>query len=158
MLFMKAQSFTPWQLAKRTIRLSLFLAEALFELCVARFTVSFVPFQVYKQGLGKHMHTTSYQGFQSEQALAKRLSWAVLKMARYTPFKSNCMVQAMAAKRMFKKRSIATTLYIGVGKGQEATLQKLNHAWLRSGSLIVTGNLKDLESYAVIGTYAEELS
>ncbi len=102
------------------------------------------------------MHTTSRQGVQPEQALAKRLGWAVVKMATYTPFKSNCMVQALAAKQMCKKRGIATTLYIGVGKNQEATPQKLNHAWLRSGSFIITGNLKGLADYAVIGTYAEE--
>jgi hypothetical protein len=153
---MKTRTLTPWQLLKRYLRLSLFLAEAFFELCIARFKVSFVPFQTYKKELGKHMHTTSHQGFQSEQALTKRLSWAIQKTARYTPFKSNCMVQAMAAKRMCKKRGIATTFYIGVGKDQAVEGQKLNHAWLRSGSMIVTGNLKDLEDYAVIGTYAED--
>jgi Transglutaminase-like superfamily len=153
--YVKVHSLTPWQLAKRYLRLSLFLAEAFFELCVARFKVSFVPFQVYKRGLGEHMHTTSHQGFQSEHLFAKQFKWAIQKMAGVTPFKSNCMVQAVAAKAVFKKRGLATTLYIGVAKGQEAQ-QKLNHAWLRSGSLIVTGNLKDLESYAVIGTYAED--
>jgi hypothetical protein len=150
-------ALTPWQRAKRYVRLSLFLAEAFFELCVARFKVSFVPFQTYKKELGHHMHVTSEHTVLAQQALAKRLSWAVQKTARYTPFKSNCMVQALAAKRMCKKRGLATTLYIGVGRDRGSSQpQKSNHAWLRSGSFIVTGKLKDLASYAIIGTYADE--
>ena len=149
-----AKAISSFKRFKRAVRLGLYLTEAFIELCLARLTVWFIPFKVFKRGLGKHMHLSAEQHYKSEQAVAKKLSWAIQTVARYTPFKSNCMVQALAAKRMFRKRKFATTLYIGVGKDQGNN--KLNHAWLRSGPIIVTGNLRDLDSYAIIGTYAEE--
>lgn len=152
---MKVWTLAPRYFSKRYLRLALLLAESLFEVCLARFKVAFVPFRVYKQGLGQHMHTSPQQQSQQANGVAKQIKWAIAKSVRYLPFHSSCMVQAMAAKAMLKKRALATTFYIGVANDQ--TRQgKLNHAWLRSGALIVTGYQKDLDSYAIIGTYAEK--
>ena len=145
-----------WRYSKRAIRFSPFLLEAFCELCIARFKVWFVPFRRYKKELGKHMHTSPEQVAETDMRLSKRLGWAVRKAAKLTPFRSTCLVQAMAAKRMLNKRGISSTLYIGLAKDERAAKAISNHAWLRAGSDIITGYLNGLANYAVIGTYAEE--
>ncbi|MEG0711156.1 MAG: lasso peptide biosynthesis B2 protein, partial [Niameybacter sp.] len=55
-----------------------------------------------------------------------------------TPWESKCLVQAMVAQYLLKRRRIATTLYLGVAKGSEGELKA--HAWLRCGQMIVTGD------------------
>ena len=48
-----------------------------------------------------------------------------------------CLVQATVAQYLLKKRGIATTLYLGVCKGEDGEMKA--HAWLRYGQWLVTG-------------------
>jgi hypothetical protein len=68
----------------------------------------------------------------------------------YTPWNSNCLVQTIAAKLILQRRGVSSTLYLGVAPDTHEALQA--HAWLRSGSIILTG-APGHRRYTVIATF-----
>lgn len=73
-----------------------------------------------------------------EKALKiRQVQQATAAMSKYTPWESMCLVQALAAKKYLQGMGIESTLYLGTAKQAEGSLQA--HAWLRSGSVYVTG-------------------
>ena len=83
----------------------------------------------------------------------QRISWAVVTMSHHLPWECKCLVQAIAGKKMLQRRRIGSTLYLGVAKEGENAL--VAHAWLRSGSMILTG-ARGRDRFAVVSTFAEE--
>ena len=111
--------------------------EAFFWLAFARFQTKFFPFRKIAPGLGTLSVGTPITPGRTQLALAKQVGQAVRRMAKYTPWQSKCLAQAMAAKRMLKHRGIPTTLYLGLGKDEEQQITA--HAWLKYGDLVITG-------------------
>ena len=64
------------------------------------------------------------------------------------PWRSDCLLQAMAAARWLDRIERAYNLNIGVRKNAAGGLEA--HAWLTSGDLVVTGNLPDLKAFSPI--------
>ena len=115
------------------------LLEAFTLLAVARLLVLTVPFKWLASSIGKHMSESGENVDPSELQRARMVGQAVRSAANYTPWKSVCFPQAVAAQWMLKRRHIPATLYLGLSKN-EALPQKLAaHAWLRCGGVILTG-------------------
>jgi hypothetical protein len=87
-----------------------------------------------------------------QQAAVERVSWAVQTMSGCTPWESNCLAQAIAAKRMLQQFEIPSTLYLGVARKDSEELEA--HAWLRSGTVVVTG-ARERVRFTVVSTFAE---
>lgn len=69
------------------------------------------------------------------------IKWSVSVMSKYTPWKSNCFAQALAAHKMLVRLGIPSTLYFGLAK-EEGDMAA--HAWLMYKDIVVTGeNEKD---------------
>jgi hypothetical protein len=112
------------------------LLEALFWLGLARGAVLLFPFRFIAPYLGKLNHETPQVCSVSQQAIAQHIAWLILMISRYTPWRSNCLAQALAAKMMLQRRGICSTLYLGL---KRSTNKLEAHAWLRLGEQIVTG-------------------
>ena len=69
-----------------------------------------------------------------------------LRVAQIVPWRSDCLVQALAAQHRLAARRIASEIVIGVDKTDTDGFS--SHAWLRYGNHIVTGGVVD--RYAVI--------
>jgi hypothetical protein len=67
----------------------------------------------------------------------ERVGWAVQTAARLVPWRSDCLVQAIAAQRWLGRERRPTQLVIGVHKDAAGRFEA--HAWLRCGSVTVTG-------------------
>ncbi len=119
------------------------LMEALAWLCGARLLLLLVPFRWLAPRLGQAMSESPAQITESERKLALRVSWAVQAVARNLPLGFVCLSQAIAAKWMLQRRRLATTLYLGVARPEQATLTA--HAWLRAGDKILTGREASLQ-------------
>lgn len=76
-------------------------------------------------------------------AFIERVSYAVSAMGLRVPWRSDCLVQALAARRWLARASISSDVCIGVRKNEEGFQA---HAWLKVGERIVTGG--DTSSYA----------
>lgn len=128
------------------------LLEALFWLVVARLAVLIVPFRHIALLLGDHMAMSPTESSSEQAARSRQVGWAVRAVAYRTPWDSNCLAQAIAAKMMLRRRGIASTLYLGVAKDEDKDLAA--HAWLRSGDQILTGG-GNQERFIVLSTFAE---
>lgn len=125
---------------KKSTRLSStewsYLLKALIALLRARIEFSFKPTDKLFRDLQHNPppHSSRYSHHMNE---IKLISWAVQTSAAYLPWRTDCTVQAIAAKRLLAKQAITSDFYVGV-KNDEANPFSA-HAWLMCGSTYVTG-------------------
>lgn len=112
--------------------------------------ILFFPFNKLRKKMGKVKTESSEKESKEVYKEAKRIRESVLIVARRTPWESKCLVQALSAQRMLKKKRISTTIYLGVRK--ESNEMKA-HAWLRCGEFYVTGG-EIREQYVVVAKFA----
>lgn len=113
------------------------LWEALIALLIARGAMAFLPFRRIAAWLGTPGTESSATATAEEICKAQEVSWAVSVVARRVPWDGRCLAQALAAKRMLRRRGLEGTVYFGASKSESAGFDA--HAWLRLGSFIVTG-------------------
>ena len=133
-----------WQVKKQ-------LLQAYFLLGKMRAAVLTVSFKRLSKSLQHNPEAPPHEPLNSDQlAAAQAIGWAVVTAARYTPWDSNCLAQALAAQRMLSRRHIAGMFFLGIRKGE----QELEaHAWLVCDEHILTGEAGH-ESFAVISTFS----
>ena len=78
-----------------------------------------------------------------QQALIERVAYAVPIMGLRVPWRSDCVVQALAARRWLARGGVDSDVCIGVRNDAQGFQA---HAWLKVGERIVTGG--DVSSYA----------
>ena len=115
----------------------LLLIEAFVCLGCARFIVLTLPMRWYAAYLGAPNQPTGDLVNRETQQMAQRVAWIVAAIAPRTPWRSNCLARAIAAKVLLDRRGHASTLYLGVNS---VNSQMEAHAWLRCGQQIVTGD------------------
>ena len=125
------------------------LAGVFVSLGLVRLALLLLPFRYISPGLGTHSAETAMDDTGS-LPVVRRIGWAVEAAARYTPWDSKCLVQAVVAQHLLRRRGIKSTLYLGVAKDPVEGLKA--HAWLRVGRQTVTGG--GGQSYTVVSTFA----
>ena len=125
------------------------LMEAAAALTVAGTLLRLLPFPRLASRLGHHMAEgpVAQDGAVTSEAL--RIRWAVETAGKHLPWKPMCLPQAVTAHWMLRKRGINSTLYLGV----DPALRYDAHAWVRVGSVIVTGGPRQ-ERFAVVSSFA----
>ena len=78
-----------------------------------------------------------------QRALLERVAYAVPIMGLRVPWRSDCVVQALAARRWLARGGTGSAICIGVRNNEEGFQA---HAWLKVGERIVTGG--DISTYA----------
>lgn len=105
--------------------------------------------------LKKHWGTEKEEsGFEAPEDFipyVDKVSRAVICVCNNTKWESKCLVRALVARKLLKKKKLNCTLYMGVR--QDETGKMLAHAWLRWGNHIVTGGNEDLNKYAVVSKF-----
>ncbi|MBT5873545.1 MAG: lasso peptide biosynthesis B2 protein [Candidatus Latescibacteria bacterium] len=129
----------------------LLVLEAALFLILTRLALFALPFRRISPFLGVHLQTSSEQ-------LSSRTEWCARRVGRgihfaflRLPWHSTCLVQAIAAMMMLRRRGEASTLYIGVGRENETFGA---HAWLRSGQFIVTGG-DEKDKFKVLSSFMQ---
>ena len=128
------------------------LIEAGVLLGVARLAVWFVPFRRLAAHLGDEMVESPAVDTEGLRAAALPIGWAVRTLGRRLPWMSQCLVQSVAVTWMLQRRRIPSTLYFGLAKEEETSGLKA-HAWVRSGTKILTG-AKQHDEFTVVATFA----
>jgi hypothetical protein len=135
--------------------------EAFYRLLTARLILLIFPFRIIAQRLGTHMQVTPLETEPLYNQTLLQIRKALRRATKYIPLKSACLVQALAAYRMLKRRNIPSTLYLGVAKNHKDSKKKplKAHAWLRSGDVILTGQKGvNLSDFTVVSTFASSSS
>jgi hypothetical protein len=126
--------------------------EAALLLSLARAAVAFVPFRRIAQHIGR---------FQDETEPEERPDWlekrrlvflSLHRASHHLPWKSSCLVQAIAGQRMLLRRDVPSTLYLGLARDADSG-ELLAHAWLRSGEQVLTGGSASGDRYTVVGSF-----
>jgi len=130
----------------------LMLLESIILLGFFRLILLIMPFKRIAPYLGQHMQESPMESRTEELTVIKRISWAVQATSRRTFWKSKCLVQALTAKFMLRRRHISSTLYLGVARDGNQSL--IAHAWLRSGETTVTGAQARVD-YSVVSVFAD---
>jgi hypothetical protein len=132
----------------------LLLLEAFVYLAWARILKS-MKFSKVAPLLGTHMDETSFEQNASDLTILRDISVAINKMSNYTFWESKCLVKAIAGMQMLQRRHIESTLYLGTAKDESGIM--VAHAWLRSGSMYITG-AEEMNRFTVVGIFAKRVS
>ena len=137
------------RLAKLTWRDLLFLGIAAHELALARLRhrepidVIFRKLQTIPEEI-----SGSRQPAPIKLTELQRISWAIAAAAKRVPWRSDCLLQAMAAHRWLRRKGIQAEVFVGVRKNEQGHL--IAHAWSRHGELTITGGGHD-EFHVMLG-------
>ncbi len=113
------------------------LWEALASLAMARVAMTCVPFRRIARWLGTPGAKSPESAAPEATHTAEAVGWAVRVLGARVPWDGRCLAQALAATSMLRRRGLEGTVSFGVSQGESADFDA--HAWLRLGSLIVTG-------------------
>lgn len=122
--------------------------EAVFWCAMARLAIVFIPFRKYYWLLG-HSQPLDHEPPLPEESPTPCLTLiakAVRRASKHVPWKTRCLVEAIAAKRMLARRHIPCTAYLGVAKDKGHLIA---HAWLKSHGIFITGALPG-QNYTVV--------
>ena len=74
----------------------------------------------------------------------ERVAKAIARAASRVPWRSDCLIQALAARRWLSRHGIRTEISLGVPLAGKSDFEA--HAWLTYGNVVVTGG--DISRYA----------
>jgi hypothetical protein len=88
------------------------------------------------------LHRSSSNGVRDSSEIESgpnltRLAWALGAASTRVPWRSDCLIQVMAADRWLRRHHIQSSFFLGVAKDAGGALRA--HAWLRHGATIVAG-------------------
>lgn len=113
-----------------------------------RFCIRFIPMKYLHSHFGKEGIESLAEASEEAYQYARLIAKQVKRSATHTIWDSKCLVQALTAQRLLHKKRIQSTLYLGVKKEND---QMTAHAWIRVGTLFVTGGYG--KDYAVVAKY-----
>lgn len=121
----------------RTIRYWLGAAETVPALAIAWSLVFIVPFRWTARYFGGATTPSSpSQEPQKQIARACYVARRLERVAAHVPWRTTCLVRAIAGALLLRRRGIATTIRLGVNRGDNGLAA---HAWLLVGDTIVLG-------------------
>lgn len=127
----------------------LLFAEAWLLLAIARLMLVFLPFKKIIPVLG-NIQGKDEQSYRANDSKLLSVKLSIERGGRYSPWRTRCFEQALAAKMMLKRRRFVSTVFFGVCKDGD---NKLNaHAWLQSCGQIITGG-GNLEKFTVLSSF-----
>jgi len=127
-----------------------------FFLCgVARAFINLFPLKRLAPYFGELYSNTIFSTLLSpkQRAHAIQLRRSIALAAKYTPWDSNCLTQAMVAKFWCKHLNIPYILYIGFAKDANKPNGYASHAWLTAGPVAITCE-HSFSSFKVVSSYA----
>jgi hypothetical protein len=126
-----------------------------FVLCgIARAAINVFPYKRLAPYFGKNCRmmvvSTLISGEQIRQAIL--IGRGVRLAAKYTPWNSSCLTQAMVAKFWCHHYNIPYMFFIGFAKTAQKPLGQEAHAWVTAGPVAITGG-NGLETHHVVSSY-----
>ena len=121
-------------------------------LFAAKLKIAFRPYSALKKDLGVPMLTLSGESvdrvlhFHDSDAILKVQRW-ISKAQRWLPFRCQCLVLAIVARKALAQLGVPCELYLGVAKGR---LRLKAHAWVKVGEVPVVGVFENGPHYTVV--------
>lgn len=123
---------------------------AYFYSAIYRFQVYFIKPKYLQKHWGAEGQESPNEEVPWKYRYAMNVSKVVDRICSKTAWESKCLVRALTAQKLLKKKNIGSTLYLGCGYDENGRM--VAHAWLRCGKMYVTGG--DGTGYAVVDKFA----
>jgi hypothetical protein len=81
---------------------------------------------------------------------ARAVGRALRRAARHLPWRSTCLMRALAGKTMLRRRRCPATVFLGVARREGTELGF--HAWIRAGGVWVSGGA-EAPAFTVVATF-----
>lgn len=122
-----------------------------------RLAILVLPFRIYRGVLGKHVGKVEFCGLITESQFARawQIGCAVELAARFTPWQSKCLVQALVGACWCRLYRIPYVVYLGVRKDDSGAMKA--HAWLCTGKAIITGR-EGHQTFTIVSTFVPAFS
>ena len=151
MMSLKAPALTFWRM--RFKYKLLFIIN--FILCgLARACINLLPLKYLTPYFGRFQRTIKLSTLVSDKQRlqANLIGRSVRLAAKYTPWDSSCLTQAMVAKFWCRLYRIPYVFYIGFAKAPNEPNRYMAHAWITAGPVAITGG-DGLAHYHVVSSY-----
>ncbi len=129
--------------------------EAAGELARARL-ITLLPARIYTRDFGSMNAAPDAAVAAACPEAASEIGRMVETVARAMPFRALCLQQAVAARRMLRRRGVRATVYLGVKRNAAARNMagqgSAAHAWVEVGSQVVNGD-GNLGDYAIVARF-----
>ncbi len=129
--------------------------EAAGELARARL-ITLLPARIYTRDFGSMNGASGAAAVGACPEAACEIGRMVETVARAMPFRALCLQQAVAARRMLRRRGVRATVYLGVKRTAAAPDKVVRgsvaHAWVEVGSQVVNGD-GSLGDYAIVARF-----
>ena len=123
------------------------MCEAALTALLVQLLLRAIPFRMIAPHLNTGAKGEAAAGYGKTLAA---VTWAVAAIGRRTKWRNRCLVDAITAKWMLKRRGIQAKLSLGLAKDEAKQLQA--HAWLQVGPSIITGE-NDHQRFQVMSTF-----
>lgn len=121
-------------------------AEAALALGAVRAALWCVPYRTVQRWAGPANGAADVES----RVAALQVAQAIARAEKRMPWRSTCLVQALAAQWMLSRRRSQAWLRLGVAREGQNDLRA--HAWLESAGILVTGGPQEhVARYAVLG-------
>lgn len=120
-------------------------AQAIFISTCVKLALLLLPFKIIKPYLGCPGKESDKDAI-NDSTYLRNVQTALRLCNKYTPWKTNCYVLALTGKILLNRKNTVSTLYFGFRKTDNNEYE--GHAWLRSGSIIISGK-QNIPSYHV---------
>ncbi len=115
-----------------------YLTIAVYELALARVRHACEPAQAIVTRLNEASQDSGpVSPSSAASADIARMAWAIAAAASRVPWRSDCLLQVMAAARWLRRHDIPSTFRLGVAKDPDGTFRA--HAWLTCAGQPVAG-------------------
>lgn len=111
-----------------------------------------IPIRVLLRGWGKPVavfENASPASFRDE-GRARAIRHAIARAAELSPFRADCLPQALVAVTLARWRNIPATAYLGGRTEADGTFRA--HAWVTCGTIVISG-LAGLASYKPLACF-----
>lgn len=117
---------------------------------VFRMQIFFIKPKYMKKHWGEEGKESVEQEPREIYKYAASVSRIVNRICNKTSWESKCLVRALTAQKLLKRKKIHSTMYLGC-KMDEGKM--VAHAWLRCGEMYVTGGNGAADGYAVVDKF-----
>lgn len=112
--------------------------------------IVFLPMPAYVKAFGQK-GAEEIDIVESQDHFIRKVQSAVQRADSILPWKSKCLTEAIATKRLLEKFNLRSTLILGVAKDESQKL--IAHAWLKRGNKIISGE-RGHEKFTVVQKFS----
>jgi hypothetical protein len=127
------------------------LIEAASLLWLAWTGLHLLPFQVLRRMLGRYAGASNPMNHRRPDAVAvSRIGWAITAVAARFPESATCLVQALAADAILRRKGFASWVRFGVRARVDGAVRFEAHAWVECNGVVVVGDVEGLQNFVVL--------